>query len=197
MIWATPGQRGFTSTASSRTAASTSTNTRIGGIAQAAPSSLQRRPNGSQTPAQIEALRKQQEVLQKAAELRQMLSNLEKVDDEGRRSSLLDTLCSIDDVLNLPLHPSPPGILSGELTVDLLNHQVCLWISPVNQANLCFIHQLQALQWCVERENPALPREETDKPVQFWQLRKNGSKVSHLFHIIVLISISMYLGILL
>jgi SWI/SNF-related matrix-associated actin-dependent regulator of chromatin subfamily A3 len=41
------------------------------------------------------------------------------------------------------------------------------------------IHQLQALQWCVERENPVLPRKETDKPVQFWQLRKNGSKVSH------------------
>jgi SWI/SNF-related matrix-associated actin-dependent regulator of chromatin subfamily A3 len=77
----------------------------------------------------MEAIRKQQEALQKAAELRQMLTNLEKVDDEGRRSSMLDTLCSADDVLNLPLHPSPPGILSGELTVDLLKHQVCLMIS--------------------------------------------------------------------
>ena len=69
------------------------------------------------------------EALQRAVELRQMLSNLEKVDDEGRRSSMLDTLCSVDDILNLPLHPSPPGILSGELTVDLLKHQVCLRIS--------------------------------------------------------------------
>lgn len=130
MIWATPGQRGFPSTTtSSRTAASASTSTRIGGIAQATPSSSQRRPNASQTPAQIEAVRKQLEALQKAAELRQMLSNLEKVDDEGRRSSMLDTLFSVDDVLNLPLHPSPPGILSGELTVDLLKHQVCLRIS--------------------------------------------------------------------
>jgi SWI/SNF-related matrix-associated actin-dependent regulator of chromatin subfamily A3 len=130
LIWATPGQRGFPpTTASSRTAASASTSTRIGGIAQAAPSSSQRRPNASQTPAQIEAVRKQLESLQKAAELRQMLSNLEKVDDEGRRSSLLDTLFSVHDVLNLPLHPSPPGILSGELTVDLLKHQVCLRIS--------------------------------------------------------------------
>ena len=126
LIWATPGQRGFPSTtASSRTAASASTSTRVGGVAQAAPSSSKRRPGASQTPAQIEAVRKQLEALQKAAELRQMLNNLEKVDDEGRRSSMLDTLCSVDDVLNLPLHPSPPGILSGELTVDLLKHQVC------------------------------------------------------------------------
>ena len=127
LIWATPGQRGFPSiTAPSRAAASASTSTRISSVAQAAPSSSQRRPNASQTPAQKEAVRKQQEALQKAAELRQMLSNLEKVDDEGRRSSMLDNLCSADDVLNLPLHPSPPGILSGELTVDLLKHQVCI-----------------------------------------------------------------------
>ncbi len=54
-----------------------------------------------------------------------MLSSLEKVDDEGRRSSLLDTLCSTEDVLGLPEHPNPPGIASGELRVDLLKHQVC------------------------------------------------------------------------
>ncbi|KAG5635503.1 hypothetical protein H0H81_011022 [Sphagnurus paluster] len=105
-----------------------------------------------------EALLKQQEALQKAAELRQMLSTLEKVDDEGRRSSLLDTLCSTDDVLNLPLHPNPPGIKNGDLTVDLLKHQS------------------QALQWCVEREYPTLPKMESDKPVQFWLSRKNGNK---------------------
>jgi SWI/SNF-related matrix-associated actin-dependent regulator of chromatin subfamily A3 len=72
-----------------------------------------------------EALRKQQEAFARAAELRQMLSNLEKVDDEGRRSSLLDTMCSTEDVLGLPEHPNPPGIASGELRVDLLRHQVC------------------------------------------------------------------------
>jgi len=71
-----------------------------------------------------EALRKQQEAFVRAAELRQTLSNLEKVDDEGRRSSLLDTLCSTEDILGLPEHPSPPGIASGELRVDLLRHQV-------------------------------------------------------------------------
>lgn len=72
-----------------------------------------------------EDLRKQQEEFTRAAELRQMLSNLEKVDDDGRRSSLLDTLCSTEDVLGLPEHPNPPGIASGELRVDLLKHQVC------------------------------------------------------------------------
>jgi SWI/SNF-related matrix-associated actin-dependent regulator of chromatin subfamily A3 len=72
-----------------------------------------------------EALRKQQEAFARAAELRQMLSNLEKVDDEGRRVSLLDTMCSTEDVLGLPEHPNPPGIASGELRVDLLRHQVC------------------------------------------------------------------------
>lgn len=73
---------------------------------------------------QQEAARKQQEALAKAAELRQVLNSLEKVDDEGRRSSLLDTLCVVEDVLGLPLHPSPPGIANGDLKVDLLKHQV-------------------------------------------------------------------------
>ncbi|KNZ72866.1 Putative SWI/SNF-related matrix-associated actin-dependent regulator of chromatin subfamily A member 3-like 1, partial [Termitomyces sp. J132] len=87
-----------------------------------------------------------------------MLSNLEKVDDDGRRSSLLDTLCSNEDILSLPLHPDPPGIKNGSLQVDLLKHQS------------------QALQWCIEREYPALPKKDAEKPVQFWQLRKNGAK---------------------
>lgn len=130
LTWATPGQRGFpSSAASSRASASASTRAHIGSVAQTSSSSSQRRSNASQTPIQTEAIRKQQDALQKAAELRQMLSNLEKVDDEGRRTSMLDTLCSADDVLNLSPHPSPPSILSGELTVDLLKHQVCPMIS--------------------------------------------------------------------
>ena len=64
---------------------------------------------------QQEAIRKQQEAYAKAQELKQILNNLEKVDDEGRRSSLLDTLCSVEDVLELPEHPSPPSISSGDL----------------------------------------------------------------------------------
>ena len=85
------------------------------------------RPGASgskQSAAQQEAIRKQQDNLRKAAELKQMLSNLEKVDDEGRRSSLLDTLCLNEDILNLPLHPNPPGLKNGNLQVDLLKHQV-------------------------------------------------------------------------
>jgi SWI/SNF-related matrix-associated actin-dependent regulator of chromatin subfamily A3 len=51
-------------------------------------------PSTSQT---AEAPRKRQEKFDRAAELRDMLSNLERVDDGGRRSSLLDTLCSTED----------------------------------------------------------------------------------------------------
>ena len=84
-----------------------------------------RSSSASSATQMSDVLRKQQEEFARAAELRQMLSNLERVDDEGRRSSLLDTLCSTEDVLELPEHPSPPGIASGELRVDLLRHQVC------------------------------------------------------------------------
>ena len=65
-----------------------------------------------------------QEERAKAYELAQQLAQLQKINDESRRSSLLDTLCSIDDVLNLPMHPDPPSIANGQLKVDLLNHQV-------------------------------------------------------------------------
>lgn len=34
-----------------------------------------------------------------------------------------DSLTGDIDVGKLPLHPSPPGIASGELMVDLLPHQ--------------------------------------------------------------------------
>lgn len=86
--------------------------------------STQRRAPAGQTTAQAEAARKQYEALQKAAELKQMLLTLEKVDDEGRRSTLLDSLLETDDILKLPLHPNPPGIKNGDLVVDLLKHQV-------------------------------------------------------------------------
>ena len=128
-----------------------------------------------------EALRKQQEAFARAAELRQMLTNLEKVDDEGRRSSLLDTMCSTEDVLGLPEHPNPPGIASGELRVDLLKHQVCDYYSVLVREfvmlSLPAHLQKQALQWAIEHENPKLPTKEEDKPVQFWQYRRTGTKV--------------------
>jgi SWI/SNF-related matrix-associated actin-dependent regulator of chromatin subfamily A3 len=122
LIWATPGQRGFQPRQAGPSARQDSAAP-ISSASAAGPST-QRRVGASQTYAKKEAARKQHEALQKAAELRQMLSALEKVDDEGRRSSLLDTLCSTDDILNLPLHPNPPGLKNGELNVDLLKHQV-------------------------------------------------------------------------
>ncbi|KAG5722646.1 putative SWI/SNF-related matrix-associated actin-dependent regulator of chromatin subfamily A member 3-like 1, partial [Termitomyces sp. T112] len=164
LIWATPRQRGFSSqqssSTSSRLTATGSTPTPYPHASGTVPS-IGTRPyatGSKQSAAQQEAIRKQQEATRKATELKQMLSNLEKVDDDGRRSSLLDTLCSNEDILSLPLHPDPPGIKNGSLQVDLLKHQS------------------QALQWCIEREYPALPEKDAEKPVQFWQLRKNGAK---------------------
>lgn len=82
---------------------------------------------------QQETFVKQQASLEKAAELRRMIANLEKVDDESRRHTLLDSLCSVDDILSLPLHPDPPSIQKGNLRVDLLRHQVrslsCCYLS--------------------------------------------------------------------
>lgn len=120
-MWATPGQRGFP-----KSNASTQLATVAGSrMATVVPTPLsQHVADPHQTAAQQEAIRKQREALQKSAELRQLLASLEKVNDEGRRSSLLDSLCSNEDILNLPLYPNPPGIASGELTVDLLRHQV-------------------------------------------------------------------------
>ncbi|KAK0485859.1 SNF2 family N-terminal domain-containing protein [Armillaria novae-zelandiae] len=152
LIWSTPGQRGF----GSRRGQVPSSRGSDGSTLPMAGSS--RAPGA--TPPQTEAARKQQEALQKAAELRQIINSLEKVDDERRRNSLLDSVCSTEDILNLPLHPSPPGIQQGNLVVDLMKHQC------------------QGLQWCIEREYPVLPKKESDKPVQFWQLRKDGNKVS-------------------
>ena len=90
------------------------------------------------------ALLAQQDALRKAAELRSMLNTLEKVDDESRRTSLLDTLCSTEDVLKLPVHPSPPGLTSGELTVNLLRHQVLQYM----------IFFLYHFWWALHRAKP-------------------------------------------
>ncbi|EMD30973.1 hypothetical protein CERSUDRAFT_120235 [Gelatoporia subvermispora B] len=166
LVWATPGQRGFpprNSTGSYPVPGAPASRAQVSASqAVAAPVAGPSQPasqRGKAAPAAQEAARRQQqEAMQRALELRQMLTGLEKVDDEGRRSSLLDTLCAVQDVLGLPLHPSPPGTQSGELKVDLLKHQS------------------QALKWCIDHEYPQLPKTEADKPVQFWQLRKAGGK---------------------
>lgn len=124
--------------------------------------------------AQSEA---QQLAFVRAAELKQLLSGLERVDDEDRRASLLDTLFSTVDILNLPVHPNPPGTANGELMVDLLKHQVRRWFRSWNYALTRMLIKSQALQWCIGHEYPKLPTKESDSPAQFWQYRKAGDKV--------------------
>lgn len=146
LVWATPRQKGFpqqarggvpgaSSAAAMAATAATAALYAAGGAfpsAYAAALAATGMPGPSQahgmtsaqSEAQQEAIRKQNEAYIRAAELKQMLSGLERVDDEDRRTSLLDTLCSTVDILNLPVHPNPPGIASRELVVDLLKHQV-------------------------------------------------------------------------
>ncbi|THH08085.1 hypothetical protein EW145_g2943 [Phellinidium pouzarii] len=167
LTWATPKQRGFPPPRADgsrdipgSTQAPRTYNTP--GAPSASQASSQAARLKGLTPEQKRKLEAQQaaqaEALHKAAELKSILNNLEKVDDESRRSSLLDTLCSTEDVINLPVHPNPPGVASGDLMVNLLKHQS------------------QALQWCIDREYPKLPTKETDEPAQFWQFKKNGQK---------------------
>ncbi|KAJ4477055.1 SNF2 family N-terminal domain-containing protein [Lentinula edodes] len=163
LVWATPGQRGFRST---RTAAQrTGSRTPAPAHPPSAPihtptasSSSQRLP----TATQLEQLKKQQEGIRRAAELRDMLNTMEKVNDQSRRSSLLDTLCTNEDILSLPVYDKSPGVATGQLKVNLLKHQK------------------QAIKWCLEHEYPALPKKEGDRPVQFWQLRRNGTKTFYM-----------------
>lgn len=86
----------------------------------------------------------------KAQELREVINSFESVNDESRRASLLDSLCSTNDILNLPVQddPPPPSIENGELTTNLMRHQ------------------LQALKWMLEKENPVLPTAPDQPPVQ-------------------------------
>lgn len=146
LIWATPGQRGFPKKNTAPPASQGARTARAGASASSTGASAAQIVGGSSyasTPSsssyasgsgshltpqqkalQEAQLRKQQAEFAKAAELRQILNSLEKVDDEARRGSLLDTLCSAEDVMVLPVHPSPPGVGSGELRVELLKHQV-------------------------------------------------------------------------
>ncbi|EIN11511.1 hypothetical protein PUNSTDRAFT_111629 [Punctularia strigosozonata HHB-11173 SS5] len=179
LIWATPGQRGFARPqtgpnvvhqvpGASQAPGTSGYGGSGGSTAYSPPSATQQRGLTAAQRAALEAQQaarraaweQQQEALRKAQELRSMLSSLERVDDEGRRSSLLDTLCGqeVEDVLGLPEHPGPPGKASGQLRVDLLKHQS------------------QALQWCITKEYPTLPKKEADKPVQFWQYKKGTQK---------------------
>jgi SWI/SNF-related matrix-associated actin-dependent regulator of chromatin subfamily A3 len=131
LIWATPGQRGFQQEPpKSRARKGAKATTQIAALHSsqmlAGPSMSQNYGAYStgRTAAQQAANIKLQEDLQKAVELKQILTSLEKVDDESRRDSLLDRLLSTDDVLTLPVYPNPPGVENGQLKVNLLKHQV-------------------------------------------------------------------------
>ena len=146
LVWATPGQRGFPkgqpiNESSHRAVIRSRTTTQH----NPGPSG-QRAGAPARTAAQQQAMKNQQEALQKAAELKQMLNTLEKVDDESRRSSLLDTLCSKDDILNLPLHPNPPSIRNGNLKVDLLKHQVSFFC--FSEGQLCLTNDILRIKHC-------------------------------------------------
>ncbi|PVF99077.1 hypothetical protein CPB86DRAFT_784078 [Serendipita vermifera] len=129
LIWATPGQKGFEAMRSQTGAPGTSMRGRLASSMDSA----------------------------RAAQLSGIIANLSKLDDSSRRETLLNTLCG-DDVLELPVHPSPPSLKSGHLNTDLLKHQK------------------QALKWCIDAENPVLPKKQGDKPVQFWQIKSTGSQ---------------------
>lgn len=111
LIWATQGHDSPTATSSQATqqrqisASSPSAGVQVNGHGR-------------------ESLSQYKEQLARAAELRDILNNLEKVNNAERRSSLLDQLCATEDVLNLPEYPDPPSVKTGELKIDLLRHQV-------------------------------------------------------------------------
>ncbi|GMK54505.1 hypothetical protein CspeluHIS016_0110910 [Cutaneotrichosporon spelunceum] len=87
--------------------------------------------------------------------MRQILDGLVKVNKDEQAADSA-ALTADMDATELPLHPSPPSLMSGELLVDLLPHQ------------------LQALKWMVDHEELKLPGTVDDMAVQFW-VRQKGS----------------------
>ncbi|CAK9786233.1 unnamed protein product [Cutaneotrichosporon oleaginosum] len=91
--------------------------------------------------------------------MQRILDGLVKVnEDEKAADSVMAALTAGMDVTKLPLHPSPPSRLSGELLVDLLPHQS------------------QALKWMIDHEDPKLPKTPEDTAVQFWTRQKGSGK---------------------
>jgi len=151
--WATPGQRGFTdamragvgsnhppassqassSYGASNSQATQSTQRSVGGGGYGATPKVSAAPQPTAAQkakaAQAEAARQakiaaERLAYRKATELANVIKSFETVDDDSRRSSLLDTLCSEEDILSIPTHDEPPSIASGELTTNLMKHQV-------------------------------------------------------------------------
>ena len=168
--WATPGQRGFTDALRAKTGyvgssypstqapaaisapayGSTSSASYYGaGFSLSQPVASQAATsNGGLTAAQREKLEKDREAYMKAEELKRVVNAFATVDDDTRRSGLLDTLCVTDDILDLPVHENPPSLETGELNTKLMKHQ------------------LQALKWMLAQEDPKLPQSPNDPAVQ-------------------------------
>ncbi|KAF8520324.1 SNF2 family N-terminal domain-containing protein [Hysterangium stoloniferum] len=147
LVWATPRQRGFTNTM--RPAGYQNQSAYNVDYEHIMPPSSVAGPSRSQSSRGVSASQRkgyeaQLEATRKAAELRAIINSLEKVNDEGRRSSLLDIVCPTE-----------------------VTHSYSERPTRANNSVGCS----QALLWCIERENPSLPKKESDRPVQFWQYK--------------------------
>lgn len=148
--WATPSQKGFTdavrrkyqatSPSLTQLKASQASSSRAAGSSNPTSSQASQRSSSQLTPAQIERARVEKERAERqraeqirAIELQNMLSSLEKLDDDGRRASILDNLCISDGILDIPEYEKEvPGLSS-----TLLKHQVSC--DKVNNTRVVFI----------------------------------------------------------
>ncbi|KAF8318099.1 hypothetical protein DL93DRAFT_2054681, partial [Clavulina sp. PMI_390] len=183
LIWATPRQRGFTD--QMRAASSSSyvpPNSQLATTSGANYGSYAGYGGGggygygggqssrsvsgaidTQAMAQFRAKHEaEQKAREKAAQLRDLMKEFETVNDESRRSSMLDALIPVDDILNLPemVNPPPPSRETEELQTDLMKHQK------------------QALKWMLEMENPVLPVRPDQQAVQFWKYVQKSQALS-------------------
>lgn len=128
--WATPGQKGFTNAlrvkykCDYKVPRSTQVDSYGGSSRYSSGHGSYSVASSSRVSASQKAkLEAERIAFQKAEELKNIIKGFESVDDESRRASLLDSLCSKEDILTLPLHENPPGKANG-LRTDLMRHQV-------------------------------------------------------------------------
>ncbi|QRW08198.1 SWI/SNF-related matrix-associated actin-dependent regulator of chromatin subfamily A member 3-like 3 [Ceratobasidium sp. AG-Ba] len=177
LTWATPGRRGFTDAMRRESGIALTQTASYSAGSSAGPSYLAGPANNpmyidgqSSSQPQLAHQRALEmiEAQRRASELRDMLDGLQKIDDEGRRANFLDAIYEQEkqDILNLPEHPSPPGIEEGSLTVDLLKHQK------------------QGLLWCINRESATLPQKDGEPHEQFWEYRSQPGRKGYYINMI-------------
>lgn len=130
-------------------------------------------PEPGETPAQTAARQRK---------MQQVLQALQRVKgDEKHGDEVLDALSDAKDVLELPFPKSAPGIISGDLNVDLLNHQLQVrWFyTQVRYARLLTCVP-QGLRWMRRAEAPKLPQRVEDPPVQLIKMQtRSGGQGSY------------------